>query len=233
MAPEAQTPYTFRPPPRTAQSRRVPPVLFFFVTLVAVGLVGLLAAAVTWQFHPSKKPPCVQNCPPPKAEDRISAVSGEGLAEERTFTASGLGFKVDYPSAWSIQDSGANGVVFSTRHGYLWFSGGKTNLTFTQLILNEINRFSGPRLPDIKPVGPIHGAHIGSSEGQGAMYSATLLPQSGGGTGVLVRIGIIAARKAGVTVLTTGLLPYDGSNDFIVGGGEVDYALTEFRWPGE
>lgn len=233
MTPEDQQTPKAHAAEQLASGHRMSGGVFFLGTVIAVGLVGLLAALVTWAFHPTTRPACIVHCPPPQVDVKAQPSSANALPEERTFTSSSMGFSVDYPGSWSVQDSGAQGVLFATNKGLFEVIGAKTSASPVQLITERINQLNTSRLPDIRTIGPIRGAHIGSRQGQGLLFGATLLPASGGGQGVLVRIGIIVARRGSLTVRTMAFLPYDQQGGTIVGAGEVDYALTEFRWPGE
>jgi hypothetical protein len=101
-----------------------------------------------------------------------------------------------------------------------------------QLITQKIAQLESPELPDLALAGTIHGAHIGSAEGQGQLYSATFTPSSGAGRSLVVRIGIIVARKGDTTVVATAFVPYDTSRGRPL-GDDIDYAMAEFRWPGQ
>ena len=212
---------------------RLNAVVFFVGTALIVLLVGGLAAAVTWALHPHPKPPCQIDCPPPEAGTSANSSAAAPLHEERTFTSSQFHFSVDYPSRWSVLNSSSAGALFQTSRGLIEFAGAPGSASPAQLISDRIGRFDTTHLPDIRALGPVLGAHVGTQQGQGTLYSATLLPSSGGGSGLLVRIGIIAARKGNLSVLATVLLPYDSSSGALSGAGEVDYGLTEFRWPGQ
>ena len=212
---------------------RLNAAVFFFGTALIVMAVGGLAALVTWQLHPHTKPPCVRNCPPPEVDTSAAAAATSPLREERTFTSSQFHFNIEYPARWSVLSSGATGAVFQTSKGLVEFAGVAGTASPGQLIADRINRFDRTRLPDIRALGPLAGSHIGTQQGEGTLYSATLLPSSGGGSGLLIRIGIIAARRGSLNVLATVLLPYDQSSGQLPGAGEIDYGLTEFRWPGQ
>jgi len=227
------SPFVRRPPEEAVASRRLNALVFFIGSLIAVGLVGLLAATVTWAFHASPKPRCTIDCPPPEANVRAATANSAGLAEERTFKSSSFGFSVDYSSDWSVQQSGPDGALFTTKAGILEVVGLRSTASPVQLISERIGSLNRSRLPDIQPAGPIRGAHIGRVNGTGELYAATLLPSSGGGQGLLVRIGVIVAREGTLTVRVMALLPFDQGNGVIVGAGDADYGLTEFRWPGE
>jgi hypothetical protein len=205
--------------------------VFLVGTAVAVVLVGLIAALVTWAFHPQPKPPCTIDCPPPQSPAAISATSTE-LHEQQTFTSPNLGFQVDYPSDWKLSSSNGDTALFSTRYGQLEVVGMQSTPGALQLIQQRIAQFKSPQLPDLAAAGPIHGAHIGSAEGQGQLFSGTFTPSSGAGRSLVVRIGIIVASKGSSTVVATAVVPYDTSGGRIM-GDDIDYAMAEFRWSGE
>lgn len=210
--------------------QRLSTPVFVAGTAALVVLVGLLAALVTWVFHPHAKPPCTIDCPPPQASASARSAAAE-LAEQRTFESSAFGFHVDYTSEWKLRKSNPHGALFATRYGQLQVLGMRTTSTALQLIERRIADFRSPELPDISSAGAIRGAHIGSVEGQGELYAATFTPSSGAGRSVVVRIGITVARKGETTVMTTAFVPYDPSSGRVL-GDDIDYAMAEFRWPG-
>jgi hypothetical protein len=200
----------------------------FLGSLLAVVLVGLLAALVTWALHPHTRPPCLIHCPPPEANSSAQGVTAR--AEQKDFRSSSLGFQVEYSAKWKLDSSNAAKAVFQTRDGLLEVSG--VTASPVQALTRRAAELPRSRLPDLRQAGPIHGAHIGIEEGVGVLYAATLVPESGGGQGTEVRIGLIAARRGNVTVLFTALVPYDTSTGRLP-ADDIDYAMTEFRWPGE
>jgi len=210
--------------------QRLSTPVFVGGTAVLVVLVGLLAVLVTWVFHPHAKPPCTADCPPPQVGAAARASATE-LPEQHTFQSTAFGFHVDYPGDWKLQDSNADGALFNTRYGQLQVVGSHSSSSALQLIADRIASFRGPQLPDIRSAGTIHGAHIGSIEGQGELYAATFTPSSGAGRSEVVRIAIIVARNGNATVMSTALVPYD-AHDGRVLGDDIDYAMAEFRWPG-
>ena len=200
----------------------------FLGSFLAVVLVGLLAALVTWALHPHTRPPCVIHCPPPEANTSAQPVSA--LAEQKNFRSSSLGFEVEYSRKWKLDSSNGAKVVFQTRAGELEVAG--VTESPVQAITRRAGALPRSRLPDLKQAGPIHGAHIGIEEGVGVLYAGTLVPESGGGQGIEVRIALIAARRGNLTMLFTALVPYDTSTGQLP-ADDIDYAMTEFLWPGE
>ena len=211
--------------------QRLSTPVFVVGTAVLVVIVGLIAVLVTWVFHPHPKPACTIDCPPPQVSAAVHVSTGE-LAEQQTFQSSDFGFHVDYPSDWKLQSSNSGGALFATRYGQLQLAGMRSAPGALQLIEQRLAQLQSPQLPDLALVGPIHGAHIGSAEGEGQLYSATFTPSSGAGRSLVVRIGIIVARRGTTTVLATAFVPYDTSGGRVL-GDDIDYAMAEFRWPGE
>lgn len=201
----------------------------FIGAALAVVLVGAVAALALWLAHPAPKRPCVVNCPPPTAGGLAHTAA---LAEGETFTSSSFGFHLDYPTSWKVQKSTSSAAVFETHTGLMKVQGIHGAPGFGGLVSKEVGGLDPTEFPDLKQVGTIKGAHIGTVEGEGQLYAATLYPPSGGGQGQLVRIGVIGATHGGVTILVTALVPYDQGSGQVV-AEDVDYALTLFRWPGQ
>jgi hypothetical protein len=200
----------------------------FLASLLAVVLVGLLAALVTWALHPHTRPPCLIHCPPPEANTSAQAVTAR--AEQKNFRSRSLGFQVEYSDKWKLDSSNAAKAVFQTRDGLLEVAG--VTASPVQALTRRAAELPRSRLPDLRQAGPIHGAHIGIEQGVGVLYAGTLVPESGGGQGIEVRIALIAARRGNLTMLFTALVPYDTSTGRLP-ADDIDYAMTEFRWPGE
>jgi hypothetical protein len=200
----------------------------FLGSLLGVVLVGLLAALVTWALHPHTRPPCLIHCPPPEANTSAQAVAPR--AEQKNFRSSGLGFQVEYSDKWKLDSSSAAKAVFRTRDGLLEVAG--VTASPAQAIARRTAELPRSRVPDLRQAGPIHGAHIGIEEGVGVLYAGALVPESGGGQGTEVRIALIAARRGNLTMLFTALVPYDTRTGRLP-ADDIDYAMTEFRWPGE
>jgi hypothetical protein len=201
----------------------------FLISFFAVVLVGLLAALVTWALHPHTRAPCIIHCPPPESDGLVQPATTP-RAEQKDFKSSGLGFQVEYSDKWKLDSSNSAKAVFQTRAGLLEVAG--VTASPAQAIAQRAAALPRSRVPDLKQAGPIHGAHIGIEEGVGVLYSGTLVPESGGGQGTEVRIALIAARRGNLTMLFTALLPYDTSSGQLP-AGDIDYAMTEFLWPGE
>jgi hypothetical protein len=207
---------------------RISTTTLFVGTALLVVAVGGIAALVMWLLHPSPKRPCIVNCPPPSP----SGLTQSALPEGETFKSSTLGFAVNYPKSWKVQSHAAAEAVFETDTGLLKVQGYKGSPGFAGLVSKEVGNLDPTEFPDVKSAGTIKGAHIGSQQGEGQLYSATLYPPSGGGQGQLVRIALIGATRGDVTVLVTALVPYDQQSGRMA-AEDVDYALTLFSWPGQ
>jgi hypothetical protein len=207
--------------------RRLSSLMFFFVTAALVILIGLIAAGITWAFHPAPKAPCLLDCPPPRPQvANVLPTSGE-----RTF--SGSGFEFDYPSSWSasqVRTIYGNSTVLSASGVVLWVSSSPT-LSVDDALVNA-NRFWNPSfLPNVQTIRSIPGAHIGSEDARGVLLGGTTTPGSGGGSAQTVRLPVVAGRRGGMTVVFVGIVPYLKGNDAWGGAsGDIDRVLTEFRW---
>jgi hypothetical protein len=205
----------------------------------AVILFGLLAALVTWAFQPTTPTPCRLDCRPPGPR------AGATLPFSREHTyQSQLGFAFDYPDNWSTQDKSAapdlRGVFLQSNSAWIYVLAGREVAVADAIALAP--DLWQDRVPDLAeldepPLRLVHGAHIGSARGQGLVLGGTFVPESGAGTSAIVRVGVLAARRDGVTVLLTGLAPFD-PDDLEQGGrgfssSAIDYLATEFRWRGE
>jgi hypothetical protein len=209
---------------------RLNSAVFLLGAAALVVLVGLLAALVTWAFHPAPVAPCTADCQPPEAPAALAGTTE--LPEQATFTSPSFGYHVDYASPWRVQTTSAGSVLFATRGGLFEVQGTRTSESPVQLIQSVASTFQGSQLPDLSDVGPLHGAHIGTQEGVGELFGGTYFPPSGGGRSVPVRIGIIVATRGSLTLVATAFAQYDPQHDVLF-AGDIDYALTEFRWPGE
>jgi hypothetical protein len=219
---------------------RLSPLAFFAASALAVVVVAGLAALATWLFHAHTKPPCTLNCPPPRVKAPAGARAGAragapagaaALPEAETYTSRSLGWTLSYPEAWKVADTSGDKVLFQTRAGLLKVVAVRGKQDATELIDQELSAINRSEFPDLTHVGVIHGAHIGRQEGDGQLYQATFYPPSGGGSGLLVRIGIIVASDGDATVVCTALAPYEHATGRML-AEDIDYALTEFRWRG-
>jgi hypothetical protein len=216
--------------PASIRPHRTNSAAFLIGATSLVVLVGLLAALVTWAFHPTPVAPCTSDCPPPQSEQAVAGAAQ--LPAQYTYTSSTYGYHVDFASPWKVQSSSATTALFDARDGLFEVQGIRSSESAAQLIQSVAGTFQGSQLPNLADVGPLHGAHIGTQEGVGELYGGTYFPPSGGGKSLPVRIGIIVATRGDLTIIATAFAEYDPQHD-VMYADDMDYALTEFRWPGE
>jgi hypothetical protein len=216
--------------PASIRPHRTNSAAFLIGAAGLVVLVGLLAALVTWAFHPTPVAPCTADCPPPQSVQALAAAAQ--LPEQYTYTSSAYGYHVDFASPWKVQSSSAMSALFDARGGIFEVQGTTSSESPVQLIQSVAGTFQGSQLPNLADVGPLHGAHIGTQEGVGEIYGGTYFPPSGGGKSLPVRIAIIVATRGNLTIIATAFAEYDPQHDLMF-ADDMDYALTEFRWPGE
>jgi hypothetical protein len=208
---------------------------FIIGTAVIVVAVGVLAAIVTWAFHPAANAPCTINC----AEATFGSASSAALVNEPNgYRSSAFGFTIEYSGHWTVASTGANGAAFDTRDGYFEVVGMSGSPNAGQLIQQRIQALNPQVFPDVKDIGALHGAHIGDQDAAGELFQATYVPQGGGGRSIVVDIGVMVATRNGLTVRALALGPYNTNHSGLHGGldpaaGDIDYALDEFVWPGE
>lgn len=190
-------------------------VLLFFMVVFAIAALIFAVA----RYHP-----CISRCGP-----RVSNV----MPATASFMSSGSGFQVDYPVDWTIDSKDADSVSFTTYTGVLSVHAQKAGRTDEQLVQDAVGRLSSARWQGLQPVGPIRGARVGFQDGKGTLYSANYVPA--GGQAVKTRIAVIAATRAGLSVIVVALAE-SHTADVPSGLREAevfDYVLSQFRWPGE
>src|SRR5205807_2561056 len=156
--------------------------------------------------------------------------------EEQLYRSPRLGFSVGYSGSWGNGRAlPGGGVSIDTADGgFLEIVGSRTESP-AQMIVDRLGRFSQQVFPDVRALGPVHGARIGTVNGVGTLYGATLVP-TGGGPSQRVRFALIAAQRGSLTLLVTAADYYDQSITGYIPTGmpqalAMDYALTAFAWP--
>lgn len=196
--------------------------------MVVVGLLLILAIAIAAIsiFAVSRAitgthPTCTANCSPPIVAP---------LPETSTYRSAAFNFEVDYRSDWTVRSQNANGVTFGTNLGRLDVVGTTAGPSLTQLIDTTVSALPSASYQGVVRVSDLKGAHIGEQDGLGAVYSATFVGSSA--TAVKVRFAVIAATRAGVSVVIFAVDPADlkGSPNGIPESHEFDYLCQEFRW---
>lgn len=191
--------------------------------LVAILLIAALAVggfAVSRFSGGTTHAPCVANCSPKFVTP---------LQEEASFRSTAYKFTVNYPSAWTVRSSDANGVLLGTKLGSVQVVG--TSVTNPQQAIQAaVASLPTTRWQGVTLVTTLKGAHLGDQDGVGAIYAANLLGASQ--TATKVRFAVIAAAKGNVTVVVLAIDPADpkGAPNGMPEGQDFDYLCTEFAW---
>lgn len=219
----AQPVYRYAPPPAYPAARpyKLAPAMIagglVLILIVAAVIVGAIAAS---QFVGGRHAPCTVNCSPKFVEP---------LAEEASYRSSAYKFQVNYSSAWTVRSQDESGVLLGTRLGSVQVTGSKGGNP-DQALQSTVNALPSSKWQDVMLVGNLKGAHVGDQDGAGAVYSANLVGSSQ--TATKVRFAVIAATRAGVTVVIFAIDPADPKNspNGMPEGQEFDYLCTEFAW---
>jgi len=215
--------YPSAPAPQypTAGHYRLAPALIagglVVILIVVAVVVGGIAAL---QFASGSHSTCTSNCAPKFVTP---------LAEEASWRSSAYKFQVNYSSAWTVRAADANSVVLGTNLGYVSVVGSSGSNT-DQVLQSTVAALPSSQFQDVTAVSPLKGAHIGSQDGVGEIYSASFVGSSQ--TAVKVRFAVIVAGQHNVTVAVFALNP-SAVKDFPNGmpeGQAFDYLCTEFVW---
>lgn len=206
--------------PATRQFNLAPAVIaggLVLILIVVAVVVGGIAAA---QLVAGNHTPCTVNCSPKFVTP---------LAEQATFRSSAYKFQVNYTSAWTVRGQDPNGITLGTKLGSVQvtgMSGGKPD----QVLQSTVSALPSSKWQSVTLVTNLKGAHIGDQDGVGAVYSANLLGATQ--TATKVRFAVIAATRAGVTVVVFAVDPADPKNspNGMPEGQEFDYLCTEIIW---
>jgi hypothetical protein len=203
---------------------QVGPVVWAAVVGGMVGFAVLVFSLVAVLAIRGAFAPCTASCGPLRVTP---------FPEPSTFTSRAYGYKVGYPSSWSVEQQDDAAVVLSTKlHGSFVVRGTKSGKSDDQLVQEAIADLPSSQWQNVQEVGPLHGAHIGVQDGAGRIYSAQVGPS--GGQAENVRIAVVAANRRGLSVVALGVDPADikGSPNGIPEANSFDYVLAEFTWPG-
>jgi zinc ribbon protein len=225
MAAAAAPMYRYPPPPspgyRPAGQYKMGPALIAggLILIVLVGAVAIGGIALS-QFVNGSHSTCTSNCAP-----KVVAA----LPEEASWHSSRYHFTVNYSSAWTVRTEDASGVTLGTKLGSVSVVGSSGG-TPDQAMQSTINALPSAKFQDVTLVASLHGAHIGDQDGVGEVFSANLLGASQ--TATKVRFAVIAASRAGVTIVVFALDPADpkSSPNGMPEGQAFDYLCTEFAW---
>jgi len=223
----ATAPPLYRYPPpsgaayRPAGQYKMAPALIAggLLLIVIVAAVGIGGFALS-QFVGGSHSTCTSNCAP-----KVVAP----LPEEAFYRSSAYHFQVNYSSAWTVRSQDARSLTLGTKLGLVSVVG-TSGGTPDQALQSTINALPSSQFQDVTLVASLKGAHIGDQDGVGEVFSANLLGASQ--TATKVRFAVIAANRAGVTVVVFALNPADPKNSpsGMPEGQEFDYLCTEFAW---
>ena len=194
---------------------------------VAIGLVAILivvaavAGALALRGVTANHSNCTANCAPKIVRP---------LPASATFHSSQFKFEVDYSSNWTVRNQTAAGIDIGTQAGSVSVMGTSSTAPLDQAIQAVVSGLPSASWQNVAAISDIKGAHLGEQNGLGALYSANLV--GSGTTAVKVRLSVIAATKAGVTVVVFAVNRAD-TQHFASGmpeGQLFDYMCTEFRW---
>jgi len=188
------------------------------VLLIAAGGGALLANVLT-------KPVghCSFDCGPPV---------GRPLAEAQTYTSSEFGFQVDYSAPFSEAQSDGHTLVLQDRNGTVTVVGQQRSKGDDQLVSDAAANLPSAQVQNVSSKLPVNGAHVGSAQGSGTIFSADGLPANGG-EGSQLRVAIVAATRGDVSVVVVAAMSFDNdprNPGGVAEAGLIDYFLTEFRW---
>lgn len=195
---------------------------------IAVGLMVVLSvitiavsAFAASKVISSQKPSCTVNC---------GAKYVDPLPESKTYKSSSLHFEVDYSSSYKLRSQDSAHVTVGTRLGLFQLSGMRTSDQPDIVLLNTVAALPNAEWQSVARVSVLKGAHLGSQNGIGAVYSANLIGSNAKAT--KVRFVVVVAAKNGVTVVFFALNPVDTKNfpNGIPEGQAFDYVCQEFRW---
>jgi hypothetical protein len=200
------------------------------LTKFAIGMTVLVigASALKALVSPGPQPRhCVVACASPP--------TGTVTPSGQTFVSPRYGFSFGYPSggrAINVSGSGVAGLVY-TRNGQLraeLLVRAGTEPTSLQHLIGETSVLSSLRIQNIRATGPIKGAEIGFTTGQGEFYSGDYTDDTG--SVFPVKLGIVAVRRPTGWVDLVGISTIGATSGTALGFPVVDDVLDRWRWSG-
>src|SRR3981081_2762377 len=190
------------------------------LAILAIVTVALSAFAVSRAIVGNRST-CTINCAPKIVTP---------LPESSTYRSTAYKYEVDYSSNWTVRTQDASGIALGTKLGTLSVVGMKAGQTLAQVLQSTVSALPTAQWQDVVQVSDLKGAHIGDQDGLGAVYGANLIGT--GSTSAKVRFAVIAATRAGVTVVIFAADPSDPKNSphGIPEAQSFDYLCSEFRW---
>jgi hypothetical protein len=151
------------------------------------------------------------------------------LPDAATYRSSAFNYRVSYNASWTVRAQDANGVTLGTRIGSVQVVGSKGG-SAGQALQSTVAALPTGTWQNVVLVGSVKGTHIGDQDGVGSLYAANLI--GAGGAAVKVRFAVIAATRAGTTVVILAVNPVDlkSSPSGMPEAPDFDYLCTEFVW---
>lgn len=205
---------------------RLPPLAKIAIGVAVLVGIGL---AVKTIGSPGPPPRCLFTCyAPPR---------GVALATGETFRSSTYGFSFDYTSqAQPIQVNGAAVAGFNYAFtsgsfaGQILIAAGFGQQPLSALITSEANALGQSEVSNMSPVGPINGAEIGFTPGEGELYSAQFTDSQG--NVYPVQVGIIAVQHNNEWVYVAGIGATNNSGPTAPAFVVFDDILDHWQWTG-
>ena len=205
------------------RARRLRPL-----TKVALGVATLVigASAVKALVSPGPGQRCVVACASPPG--------GAAVPSGTTFVSTRYGFSFGYPAggqAIKVSGTGVAGLVY-TKNGQLraemLVRAASQPTSLEQLIGGEASALSSLRIQNVTATGPINGAEIGFTPGQGRFYSGDYTDDTG--SVFPVRVGIVAVRRPAGWVDLVGISTIGAVTGRTLGFTVIDDILDRWRW---
>jgi hypothetical protein len=206
------------------RARRLRPLTKFAIGVTAL-VIG--ASALKALVSPGARPrPCVVACASPPG--------GAGALSGGTFVSPGYGFSFGYPAGGQsvkVSSNGVAGLVY-TRDGQLraelLVQAAAQPTSLQHLIGSEASALSGLRIQNVKATGPVNGAEIGFTPGQGEFYSGNYTDDTG--SVFPVKLGIVAVRRPTGWVDLVGISTIGAESGTALGFPVIDDVLDRWRW---
>ncbi len=194
----------------------------------AIGMTALVigASAVKALVSPGPGARCVVACASPPG--------GAGEPSGRTFVSARYGFSFGYPAggrAIKVSGNGVTGLVY-TKDGQLraemLVRAASQPTSLEHLVADEGSALSGVRIQNVAARGPINGAEIGFTPGQGEFYSGDFIDDTG--SVFPVRVGIVAVRRPAGWVDLVGISTIGAISGRTLGFPVIDDILDRWQW---
>lgn len=190
--------------------------LVVIVLVIAAAVSGIAVA----QFANGNRSVCTSNCGPKFVSP---------LPEQASYRSSAYRYEVNYFTRWTVRGQDDASITLGTKYGSVQVVG-MNAANPDQVLQQTVNQLPSARFQDVALVSDLKGAHIGSQDGSGAVYSANFVGTSQ--TATKVRFAVIVATHGGVTIVVFALDPA-APKDFPNGmpeGQAFDYLCTEIVW---